>query len=414
MQTDYSRVKRGCYVANAVMAVVNIIPALLFVTFRTLYDLSFTLLGLLVVLNFTTQLIVDLIFSFYAHKFNIEKTVKSIPVISIIGFLLYALLPMMFPNFAYIGICIGTIIVSASCGFAEVLVSPVIAAIPAENPDREMSKVHAVYAWGAVTSTILGTILINFFGNDNWYFIMLIAALLPLYGAICFYNSKLPPLHTHEKTSGVIKLLKNKSMIFCIVLIFLGASTECVIAQWSSSYLERALLLPKIWGDLLGVALFSVSFGIARSLYGKIGTNIRRAIFVSSIGASICYLTIALSNITAINMLAIIMAGFFVAMLWPGALMIVQEKFPTSGVAIFALMAAGGDLGASVGPQIMGVVTDVAISNSMLINISQTLGLSAEQFGMKFGITVTAIAPILVAVLIGFELKNYNKNKKIN
>lgn len=35
-----------------------------------------------------------------------------------------------------------------------------------------------------------------------------------------------------------------------------------------------------------------------------------------------------------------------------------EEKIPSAGVAAYALMAAGGDLGASVAPQLLGVIAD--------------------------------------------------------
>jgi hypothetical protein len=122
------------------MAIVGNLSPLLFLTFRSLYGISYSLLGTLVLVNFVTQLTVDLIFSFFSHKFNIGKTVKITPVITVIGLWAFAILPWLFPAHAYLGIVIGTVIFSAACGLCEVLISPTIAAIPAENPEREMSK----------------------------------------------------------------------------------------------------------------------------------------------------------------------------------------------------------------------------------------------------------------------------------
>lgn len=46
---------------------------------------------------------------------------------------------------------------AASGGLAEVLISPVIAAIPSDRPESEMSKLHSVYAWGVVGVVFLST-----------------------------------------------------------------------------------------------------------------------------------------------------------------------------------------------------------------------------------------------------------------
>ena len=48
------------------MSICGNISPLLFLTFRNLYDISYSLLGFLVLVNFFTQLIVDLVFSFFS------------------------------------------------------------------------------------------------------------------------------------------------------------------------------------------------------------------------------------------------------------------------------------------------------------------------------------------------------------
>ena len=88
MTPNYTRLKLSCYTVNICMAIVGNLPPVLFLTFRTLYGLSYTLLGLLVLINFCTQLIVDLAFSFFSHKFNIPKTVKLTPVLTFVGLLI--------------------------------------------------------------------------------------------------------------------------------------------------------------------------------------------------------------------------------------------------------------------------------------------------------------------------------------
>ena len=85
-----------------------------------MYGISYTLLGLLVLVNFVTQLTVDLIFSFFSHKFNIPLAVKIIPALTLAGLALFALAPIIFPSSVYLGLVLGTVVFSASSGFAEV------------------------------------------------------------------------------------------------------------------------------------------------------------------------------------------------------------------------------------------------------------------------------------------------------
>ena len=131
MDKKYKRLKWACYFTSVSMSVVSNLSPLLFLTFKSLYGISYTLLGTLVLVNFVTQLTVDLVFSFFSHKFNIEKTVRMMPVITAVGLVAFAVLPWIFPTNTYIGLFIGTVIFSAGAGLGEVLISPVIATIPA-------------------------------------------------------------------------------------------------------------------------------------------------------------------------------------------------------------------------------------------------------------------------------------------
>ena len=89
------------------------------------------------------------------------------------------------------------------------------------------------------------------------------------------------------------------------------------------------------------------------------------------------------------------LTGLCVSMLWPGNLIVASERFPQGGVFIYALMAAGGDLGASIGPQLTGIITDAAIASEKAAGLAERLDLSAEQLGMKAGILAGALFPLL-------------------
>ena len=70
---NFKRVKLACYTTNISMAVVANLSPILFLTFRSLYGISYSLLGLLVLINFVTQLTVDLIFSFFHINSILKK-----------------------------------------------------------------------------------------------------------------------------------------------------------------------------------------------------------------------------------------------------------------------------------------------------------------------------------------------------
>lgn len=394
MDPKYNRVKYACYTASMTMSVTANLSPILFLTFRSLYGISYSLLGLLILINFVSQLIIDLIFSFFSHKFNIEKTVKSIPVISSVGFLIYGIWPFVFPDHVYVGIVLGTIVFSAASGLSEVLMSPVIAAIPTDDPDREMSKLHSVYAWGVVFVVVISTVFLFLAGSHNWQWLVFLFLLIPVSSAVLFAGSTVPPMETPERASGALKLLQNSGVWLSVFAIFMGGAAECTMAQWCSGYLEQAMGIPKLWGDLFGVALFSATLGIGRSWYAKKGRNIEKVLFFSMIGATVCYFLAAVSSVVWIGLVACAMTGLCTAMLWPGNLVVASDRFPQGGVFIYALMAAGGDLGASVAPQLVGIVTDAAIAAPKAAALAESLTLTPEQLGMKLGMLCGMLFPL--------------------
>lgn len=395
MKTNYTRLKFACYTTNMSMSVVASLSPVLFTTFHREYGISFSLLGLLVLVNFFTQLTIDLIFSFFSHRFNIPLAIKLTPVITLLGLLIYALFPFLLPEYTYVGLVIGTIVFSASNGLAEVLISPVIAAIPAKDPDREMSKLHSIYAWGVVFVIIFSTLFLSIFKSQSWQILALVLMLIPLSSVLLFIGTDIPEMKTEERVSGVLKFLKNKSLWLCVAAIFFGGAAECTMAQWCSGYLEQAFMIDKVKGDIFGAALFALMLGTGRTLYSKIGKNIAPVLFFGMLGATVCYLVAALSGVPFIGLIACALTGFCVSMLWPGSLIVASDRFPAGGVFIYAMMAAGGDLGASVGPQLVGIITDTAIAAFDADTLMQTFGLSPEQFGIKLGMLVGMIFPLI-------------------
>ena len=409
-QSKIKHLKLACYSTNVTMSVAGNLSPILFLTFRNLYGISYSMLGLLVAINFATQLGIDLIFSFFSHRFNIPKTVKAIPVIAVGGFIVYALLPVLFPAQAYLGLSLGTVIFSAAAGLAEVLISPVIAALPAEDPDREMSKLHSVYAWGVVAVVIFSTVFLLLAGGENWPWLTLVLALIPAASAVLFASSEIPPMETPERASGAVKLLKNRGVWLCVLAIFLGGSAEWTMAQWCAGYIEQARGIPKLWGDLFGVALFAVMLGTGRTLYAKIGRNIGKVLTLGAAGATVCYFVAAVTGAPVVGLLACAFTGFCTSMLWPGNLVVASSRFPQGGVFIYAMMAAGGDMGASVGPQLVGVITDGIMAAPWAAEMAAKLRLTTEQLGMKAGMLCGMLFP-LVAIFVYRHIWKGQKDK---
>lgn len=403
---DFKRTKLSCYFAYLSMSSIFSLPPMLFMTFHDMYNVSYTLLGTLVLINFCTQLTIDLIFSFFSQHFNIKKTVRVMPVLTTIGMTLYALSPVIFKEKVYAGLVIGTIIFSVSAGLSEVLLSPVVAAIPGST-DKDMSMLHSLYAWGVVTVVSISSLFFKLFGKENWMYLTLFLAALPLIACFLFCTSPFPEMNVSHGDSGKNVKNKNVGLLLCVGCIFFGSAAENSMTNWISGYMETALQLPKAVGDILGMAVFAVLLGLGRTLYAKHGKNISNVLLAGMVGAVVCYVTAGLSQSVVLSFLACILTGMCTSMLWPGTLILMEEKIPSPGVAAYALMAAGGDFGASVAPQLLGAVVDKVAQTDIAVALSESLSMSVEQISMKAGMLVAAIFPLIGVCLLLFVRKYF-------
>ena len=414
METSkFKRTKFACYASYFTMSSVFCLPPLLFVTLQNTFGISYTLLGTLVLVNFCTQLLVDLIFTVCSKKVNAHKIVKIMPLMTCTGLALYALIPTFFPQIAYTGFLLGTVVFSVAAGFSEVLLSPTIAAIPSDNPQRDMSFLHSLYAFGVFSVVVFSTLFLKIFGTENWAYLTLFFAALPVIPAILFMTSPMPDMSGKgsERTLDDTKK-KAVGIALCVACIFFGSCAENAMSNWVSSYMENALHIDKALGDILGVAGFAILLGLMRMGYAKFGKNIMPVLLVGMIGAVVCYLVAGLSLSVVPAFIACVLTGVFTSMLWPGTLIMMEEKMPNLGVAAYALMAAGGDLGASVAPQLLGIVVDGVSATSWAAEMGAGLSLTAEQIGLKAGMLTCSVFPLLGVIVVLIIIRYFKKQEK--
>jgi fucose permease len=75
---------------------------------------------------------------------------------------------------------------------------------------------------------------------------------------------------------------------------------------------------------------------------------------VLAVGA---YLGIGLFSLPALSVISCALCGLAVGMMWPGTFSKAAGMMRRGGTAMFALLALGGDLGCSLGPSVVGVVS---------------------------------------------------------
>ena len=92
--------------------------------------------------------------------------------------------------------------------------------------------------------------------------------------------------------------------------------------------------------------------------------------------------------------------------MWPGTISLSAARFPGAGTALFGMLALAGDLGCSLGPWLTGAVSDAAQRLPFLQEAMQGSGLMPDQWGLRAGLAVAVIFPLLLVVGICFMRKS--------
>lgn len=370
---NYRKTKLACYLGFITQAIAANFAPLLFLKFHMDYSISLGNIALISTCFFFTQLLVDLFCAKFVDKIGYRTCIVASEVSSALGLMGLALLPDLLPD-PFAGIMISVIIYAIGSGLIEVLCSPIVEACPFENKEATMSLLHSFYCWGSVGTILVSTVFFAIFGIDSWKWLAFLLALVPAFNIYNFATCPIEHLVEDGEGMRIASLFKTPLFWVAIILMVCSGASELSMAQWASAYAEAALGLSKTMGDLLGPCLFAVAMGICRVLYGKYGekVNLTKFMLGSGLMCVVCYILASLFANPYVGLVGCILCGFSVGIMWPGTLSISSKKFPTGGTAMFALLAMAGDLGGSVGPGIVGRVTQMAGDN---IRTGMTVGL---------------------------------------
>lgn len=414
MLISYKRTTISCFVGIFTQAIITNLTAILFIPLMGIYDLTYSQLGVLVSVNFIAQVLADISFSGVIDKVGYRRLVLPTTMTAFIGFIVFAASPLIFKDDVFAGFLIATVIYAFSSGLLEILLSPIISAIPGNDKGPAMSLLHSFYAWGQVITIIITTFFIAIFGGENWQYIVLFWSILPLTNFFMFLGAKFPDIIPEGHRQRIREILLHPFFILTLFAIMFGAAAEVVMNQWSSTFMEKGLALPKLTGDLMGMCGFAIMLGVGRVFYGIYGSkiNIHKALIFGSLLAVMSYLTVALSPIISISVAGCILCGFAVSLLWPGTIVISSDRFPMSGAWLFAILAVAGDLGAAFGPWMTGMVIDNSMSSRMVLQLSNMLNVTMEQGAIRFGILLAVIFPLLALTThyVLYKMKRDNQS----
>jgi len=360
----YGKTKLACYLGFVTQAISANFAPLLFLTFHKSYGISFSEIALISVVFYVTQLIVDLACVKIADKIGYRSCIVASEITSTIGLAGLAVAPDLFSNHLF-GILICVVIYAVGSGLIEVLCSPIIEACPFENKSKMMSLLHSFYCWGAVGVIVGSTLFFSAFGMDNWRILACLWALIPLYNVYNFVTCPIEPIVEEGSGMTTVQLLKMKKFWLFIILMISAGASEVTMAQWASAFVESALHVSKTVGDLAGPCGFAIFMGLSRVLYGKFGEKIDLTVFMMMSG-TLCfaaYLLTAIAKIPVMGLVGCMACGFSVGIMWPGSISITSKAIPTGGTAMFALLALAGDIGGTLGPAVVGNVSQLSDNN---------------------------------------------------
>lgn len=392
IRNNYSWTIKACCIGYITQAIaVNFAP-LLFITFRSSYNISLSQISELITITFLIQLIVDFMSVKFVDKIGYRTCVIAAHILSAAGFILLGILPDAFEN-PFAGIMAACFFYSFGSGLLEVLVSPIVESCPTDNKASVMGFLHSFYCWGTAIVILVSTLFFSAAGIHNWKVLSILWAIIPLANIALFMVVPINHADEEEKSTGISTLFRSGMFWLALVLMTAAGAAELSMSQWASAFAESGLGVTKAVGDLTGPCMFAVLMGMGRLVYSK---------FVARVGipkymifsAGLCiaaYLLVSLSPDSRLSLAGCGLTGFAVGAFWPGTYSYTAEKCSGGGTALFAILALAGDAGCTMGPSMVGFMSGAFGDN------------------LKLGLLCAIVFPILL--IIGFGLcKTLDKN----
>ena len=390
----YKHTLLACYIAYITQGIIVNFAPLLFLTFRDTFGLSVEQLTTLITFNFLVQLTVDFLSAKFVDKIGYRPCMVTAHILAAIGLVGLALFPAMMPPYA--GLFLATLVYAVGGGLLEVMVSPMVEACPTEGKSAAMSILHSFYCWGVVAVVLISTLLFRVLGIGNWRAVACMWAVIPALNAVLFTRVPIAPIVAEGEGMTVSQLAKTKLFWILWLLMICSGAAEMAMAQWASAFAEDALNVSKTVGDLAGPCMFAVCMGLGRIFHAKFADRIDLEKYMVGCGI-LCvfsYLLAVAPFGAAVNLIGCTVCGLAVAMVWPGMLSVAAVRCPVGGTALFALLAVGGDMGCTLGPTLVGIVSGAFREN------------------LRVGLLAAIVFPIMI--IFGIQMLRREKGVKIN
>lgn len=395
MKFTYKHTVLACYIGYIASATVNNLASLLFIVFQDDFGLSTVQLATVISFNFFTQILVDFLGAKFVDRIGYRRIAVIASVFLIAGLLSLGILPITL-SYTFAALSISSVIYAIGSGLEEVIISPIVEALPGEQKESAMSILHSFYCWGHVGMVLLSTAYLVLLPR-LWYILPMLWAIVPVCSLILFCFVPIRTLNGESEghSMPILKLFKNRLFWLFMILMVCGGAAEQVMAQWSSLFAESELGVSKLVGNLLGPCFFALMMAIARTFYGKKADKLSlpKALILCSFITAVGYLTACLVPVPYIALIGCGIVGIGVSLYWPGVLSISSKAIPAGGASMFAILALFGDLGCSVGPQLSAFVSELCGGR------------------LKIGLLSALIFPAVIGISLAFYLIGKKKSE---
>jgi fucose permease len=259
----------------------------------------------------------------------------------------------------YGGLVISVVVNALGGGLIEVIISPIVEALPGERKAAAMSLLHSFYCWGYVTVVVVSTLYFNLAGIGNWRYLPMLWALLPLGNVFLFAKTPMRTLIDASAQAIPLKSLMRRQVFLIVFLLMIcSGASEQAMSQWASFFAEAGLGVSKTMGDLLGPCAFAILMGLSRVFFGlqKGDFKLERILLISGVVCITSYLITVFSPFPLLALAGCALCGLSVGVMWPGTFSLASRVFPLGGTAMFAVLALAGDVGCASGPGLVGAI----------------------------------------------------------
>ncbi len=390
----YKRTLYASFMAYAQSALIITFIPLLFARLHAEFNISYAALGFISSLNFAVQALVDFFGAKYVERIGYRNCILLALFFAALGFIMLGTLPYVLDN-TILALVLSILSFAIGGGLIEVIVSPMVAALPSEKPSATMSLLHSFFSWGTVLAILVSTLYFSLFTLSNWRYLSYLWAVLPIVNALLFIKAPILEFGASHEKQSLRHLFRDKIFVLLLLLMFSAGASEIAMSQWASVFAESGLGLSKAMGDLLGPCMFAVFMGASRVIYAKIRIPLIPCIYISAAVCLFAYLITVFANAPLISLFGCALCGLSVGILWPGTLSLSAFFYPGGGTAMFAILALCGDIGCTIAPGVVGAATAAAGGN------------------FAKGLSIATLFPLLTIIFMRIFVKKQQKNKKI-